>query len=81
MAWIFGSNPNQANNISKKKKPLFKESYNIKNMQLYHNIVKTGGVHFGGFSNHKHFFFMGLKKSPPFFTPHKKIILLTLFLI
>ena len=50
-------------------------------MQLYHNIVKNWGSTIGGFSNHKHFFFMGLKNSPPFFTPHKKIILLTLFLI
>ena len=32
----------------KKKKPLFKESCNIKNMQLYHNIVKKQGEYHWG---------------------------------
>ena len=30
-----------------KKRPLFKESCNIKNMQLYHNSKKTGEYHWG----------------------------------
>lgn len=66
----FGSNPNQATIFPKKKKPLFKESYNIKNMQLYHNIVKKQGEHLGGFSNHN-LFLMGLK-TLLFFTLQEK---------
>ena len=82
----FWFKPKPSHNISKKKKPLFKESYDIK-ICNYIIIVKKQGEgnpsFFEGFSNHT--FFYGPRKKrrplPLFFTTNKKIILLTLFLI
>lgn len=64
-----------------KENHCLRNTYDIKNMQLYHNIVKKQGeYHFGGFSNHNLFLY-GPQTTPPFLPLPKKIILLTLFLI
>ena len=69
----FGLNPNHT--ISKKKDHCLRNTYDIKNMQLYHNIVKKQGEEypsfFEGFSNHN-LFLMGLKNSPLFYNYQKK---------
>jgi hypothetical protein len=82
MAWIFGSNPNQATIFPKKKDHCLRNTYDIK-ICNYIIIVKKQGEgnpsFFEGFSNHN-LFFMGLKNSPLFLPLPKKIILLTLFL-
>lgn len=44
----FGSNPNQANNISKKKDHCLRNTYDIKICKLYHNIVKKQGEYHWG---------------------------------
>ena len=86
MAWILVQTQTKPQYFQKKKKPFFKESYDIK-ICNYIIIVKKQGEgnpsFFEGFSNHN-LFFMGLEKSAGpslFFLPlPKKIILLTLFL-
>ena len=83
----FWFKPKPSHNISKKKRNHCLRNQRYKNMQLYHNIVKNWGRNtllFLRASATITFFYGPRKKRRPlplFFTPHKKIILLTLFLI
>ena len=77
----FWFKPKPSHNISKKKKkPLFKESCNIKNMQLYHNLVKKNwGVPLGASATITLILYGPQKRSPFFYTTKKNNTFNTIF--